>query len=90
MIVELSIGLIVIGSVFYAFWRLRTRKAKLAVRAGEKDEKTEELSPILSAVFMVIAVLMLVYIIRRMPRRRMAGQKATALLPSIFFDCRFI
>jgi len=39
MIIELSIGLVAIGAVFYAFWRLRTGKAKLAARAGEKDEK---------------------------------------------------
>ena len=41
-IVELGVGAITIGAVFYSLWRLRKSKAKLAVRAGEKDEKTEE------------------------------------------------
>jgi hypothetical protein len=39
MIVELGIGFITIGAVLYALWRLRTRKAELAVRAGKKTKK---------------------------------------------------
>ena len=42
MIVELGVGFITIGAVFYAFWRLRTRKAELAVRVRKRTKKTEE------------------------------------------------
>jgi uncharacterized membrane protein len=42
VIVELSIGGITMGTAFYVFWRMRTKKAELVAHAGERTEKTEE------------------------------------------------
>lgn len=41
-IVELSIGGITIGTAFYIFWRMRSKKVELVAPAVERTEKTEE------------------------------------------------